>query len=111
MLVYAEAEFSGVKPHKHGGNENAHIKALRAMGAEIPEQEAKIPEQLRYLFDLFKAIKFSRVPNEDAFSLVSRGSISYNEIEHHSKLTGLTFESWEVDALLSLDCIFERAVN
>jgi hypothetical protein len=111
LLIYAEADFSGVTPHKHGGSEGAHIKALRAMGADVPAQEAEMPEQLRYLFDLFKSIKFSRIPNEDGFSLVSRGSISYNEVDYYSKMTGLTLEMWEVDGLLSLDCIFERAIN
>ena len=111
MLVYAEAEFSGVAPHKHGGNESQHIKALKAMGADIPESEYDIPEQLRYLFEIFKNVKFSKVPNDDGFSLVSRGSISYNEVNNYSRLSGLNFEHWEVDALLSLDAIFEKAIN
>lgn len=81
------------------------------MGADVPAQQEEMPEQLRYLFDLFKSIKFSKIPNDDGFSLVSRGSISYNEIDYYSKMSGLAFELWEVDALLSLDCIFERAIN
>lgn len=81
------------------------------MGAPIEEKETYFPEQLSYLYDAFKSIKFSRVPNDDRFSLVSRGSIGYNEIKYYSELTGLDFEAWEVDALMSLESIFERAAQ
>lgn len=111
MLIYAEAEFSGVKPHKHGGSESDHIKALRKMGADIPEDENEIPAQLIYLYDIFKSIRFSRIPNGDGFSLMARDSIGYNEIDFYSKLSGLDFEMWEVDILLSLNAIFDRAAN
>lgn len=109
--MYAEAEFSGVTPHKHGGSESDHIKALRAMGAQIPEDEAKIPAQLNYLYGIFKEIRFSRIPNNDSFSLMARESIGYSEVDYYSKISGLDFEKWEVDVLLSLNAIFDKAAN
>ena len=109
MLVYAEAEFSGVKPHKHGGNESQHIKALRAMGAEVPENKDEIPEELKYLYDAFMSVRFSRIPSGDGFSLMARDSIGYNDIEFYSKHSGLDFELWEIDSLLSLNAIFDKA--
>lgn len=82
------------------------------MGAELPEQQEELPQQVAYLFDTFKKIKFARIPNDDnGFSLASKGEISYNEINIYSKLTGLEFEAFEVEALLSLEAIFERAIN
>ena len=109
MLVYAEAEFSGVKPHKHGGNESQHIKALKAMGADIPESEDEIPEELKYLYEVFMGVRFSRIPSDNGFSLMARESIGYNEIEFYSKHSGVDLELWEIDALLSLNAIFDKA--
>ena len=109
--MYAAAEFSGVTPNKHGGTELQHIKALRAMGAEVPEDDNEIPVQLAYLYGLFKSIKFAKIPNDDGFSLASKGQISYNEVKIYSELTGLELEAFEVDVILSLEAIFERALN
>ena len=108
MLVYAEAEFSGVKPHRHGGNESQHIAALRAMGAEIQEDEHELPTELRYLYDVFMGVRFSRIPTDNGFSLMARDSLSYNDIDFYSKRSGFDFELWEVDAILSLNAIFDK---
>lgn len=79
------------------------------MGADIPENETELPEQLIYLYNIFKSIRFSRIPNEEGFSLMARESIGYNEIDFYSKNSGLDFEMWEIDALLSLNAIFDKA--
>ena len=56
-------------------------------------------------------IRFSRVPNDEGFSLVARESLNYQSIDIYSRNTGLDFEAWEVDTLMNLDSIFEGAAN
>ena len=109
--MYAKTEFSGLKPHIHGGSEREHTEALRAMGANVPEDTNDIPRQLSYLYNLFKKMRFSRIPNDDVFSLVAREPLTYAHIDFYSKSSGLDFEMWEINTIMSLDSIFKRAVN
>jgi hypothetical protein len=81
------------------------------MGADIQSDESEMPESLRYLFDVFMKLKFSRVPNEDGVLLVAREVLDCHHIDFYSKHTGLDFEWWEVEAILSLDAIFERSAR
>ena len=84
------------------------------MGADIPESEIKIPEQLRYLYDVFLSIRFSKVPSnteENQFSLMARDSLTYQDIDIYSKTSGLMLELYEIETLLSLSSIFDRASN
>lgn len=78
------------------------------MGADIPEDECKLPEQVRYLFDLFMQLRFSRIPNNEGFSLMARESLSFSDIHYNSQLTGLELESHEIEALMSLNAIFDK---
>lgn len=106
--MYAEQEFSGVAPNRHGGTEAQHIKALKAMGAPIPEDDHTLPEQVRYLFDLFMQLRFSRIPNDDGFSLMARESLRFSDIHYNSQLTGLKLERHEIEAIMSLNSIFDK---
>jgi hypothetical protein len=78
------------------------------MGAIVDEPVNVIPEQVRYLFDLFMQLRFSRIPNDDGFGLMARGSLSFSDIHYNSQLTGLELEKYEVDALMSLNAIFDK---
>lgn len=109
--MFAESEFSGVRSHKHGGTEADHAKALRAMGVDIPESKAEMPMQLRYLYDIYMELRFSRVPNDNGFSLVAREPLTTHDIDFYSRTSGLDFDRWEINSILSLDSIFERSVN
>lgn len=93
------------------------------MGAPIPHQEStEIPKELSYLHDTYKQAKFSRIPNPEfdpaennpelikpAFLLIPREMLNYQELESFNKLSGLDLEAWEIDAMLSIDSIFERS--
>ena len=81
------------------------------MGADIPEDDAKMPEQLRYLYDLFMGLRFNRIPSDDGFSLMAKNDLSYSDIYHNSLLTGLELHKWEVDAILSMNSIFDKYSN
>ena len=100
--------FSGVRANKHGGSESDHIKALKAMGAPIEDSEIEMPEQLRYLYDLFVEIRFNRVPSDDGFKLMSGEGLTYSDIHYNSLLTGLELHKWEIQALLSMSAIFDK---
>lgn len=100
--------FSGVRANKHGGTESDHIKALRKMGADIPDNEIQMPEQLRYLYDLFMGIRFNRVPSDDGFKLLASEGLSYGDLHYHSLLTGLELHKWESQAILSMSAIFDK---
>lgn len=110
-MIYAASEFSGVKQHKHGGTEAQHLQALKDMGVALPQQKCEMPKQLSYLFDIYMSMRFSKVPNDEGFSLMAKDKITNYDIAFYSKNSGLDFELWEIDALMSLDATFEKAVN
>jgi hypothetical protein len=78
------------------------------MGAKVPEDEYELPLELKYLYDAFMSVRFSRIPNGDNFSLMARDSLSYSDIHYNSILTGLEFEKFEVDAIMSMSAIFDK---
>jgi len=109
LLLYVDSVFSGVRASPHGGTEGQHIKALRAMGADIPEDDVELPAQLSYLHDMFYGLRFDRIPNDDGeFSLMAKSDLSYSDIHYNSLLTGLELEPWEVSAILSMNSIFNK---
>ena len=81
------------------------------MGANIPESTSKMPEQLRYLYDIYMDLRFARIPNNDTFSLVAKQPLTTRDIEFYTRTTGLDFERFEINAIMSLDSIFERSIN
>ena len=78
------------------------------MGAIIETDDLEMPEQLRYLYDLFMSIRFTRIPSEDEFKLMARESLTFSDIHYNSLLTGLELERFEVDAILSMNSIFDK---
>ena len=78
------------------------------MGAHIEDSEIEMPEQLRYLYDIFMDLRFNTVPSDDGFKLMASDGLSYSEIHYNSLLTGLELEKWEVKALLSMSTIFDK---
>ena len=110
-MIYADSEFSGIRPHSHGGSEADHVKALQKMGFDIKSDTKEKPAQLSYLYDIYFNLRFSRIPKGDTFSLMAREPLTFQHIEFYSKNTGLDFEQWEIDCIMSLDSIFERHSN
>lgn len=78
------------------------------MGAIVDEESTTMPEQLRYLYDLFMGLRFDRIPIDDGFSLMAKSNLTYSDIYHNSLLTGLELHKWEVDAILSMNSIFDK---
>lgn len=108
MLVYCDQEFSGVRQHKHGGTENDHIKALEKMGFKVDKKQSECPEDLWYLYDLFKKIRFSIVPNDNKLSLIQREPLTYAVINSYTTNIGFNLEGWEIDVLLRIDSVLNR---
>ena len=86
------------------------------MGAIIDDSELQIPSQLVYLYDLFMGLRFTSIPNNDEsidaeFSLMAKESLTYSDIYHESLLTGLELHKWEIDAILSMNSIFDKYSN
>ena len=76
------------------------------------DQGQEMPEQLRYLYDLFMGLRFNRIPNDDdTFSLMAKNDLSYSDIYHNSLLTGLELHKYEVDVIMSLNSIFDKYSN
>ena len=78
------------------------------MGADVPDDEYKMPEQLRYLYELFMGLRFSRIPSDDHYSLMPRESLSFSDVHYNSQLTGLELENWELDCIMSMNAIFDK---
>lgn len=81
------------------------------MGAYIEESKNEMPEQLRYLYDIYMELRFARVPNNDTFSLLAKQPLTTHDLDFYSRTSGLDFERWEINCIMSLDSIFERSVN
>lgn len=81
------------------------------MGAPVEDSGVEIPKQLNYLYDIYLRLRFSRVPNDDGFSLVSREPLTFSHLDYYSRNSGLDFMQWEIDCIMSLDSIFERCSN
>ena len=109
--MWAEGEFSGVRPHAKGGTESDHIKALKKMGAKIEDTQSEFPYQLRYLYDIYLELRFARTPKGDEFALSAKAPLNNHDLQYYSQLKGLEFNLWEVKCIMSLDTIFERCVN
>ena len=112
LLEYASYFYSGLRPHAHGGTESDHEKALREMGADIPDNSVSLPDSLGYLWDLHREIRFSLVLNEDGEKALSqRESITLPSLMAYSDFMGLTLTKIEINAIMSIDSIFDRHSN
>lgn len=79
------------------------------MGAMKAPEKKEIPEGVVHLYDLYKEIKFSRVPKEDRFVLVPRGDLTYESLNAYIEISGLKLEMWEVSTLMRIDGVFNHA--
>lgn len=79
------------------------------MGAMEAPTLAKCPDEMLYLHSTYRQVKFSRVPNEDAFLLIAREVLNYMTLETYSRISGMQLEHWEIEAILCIDSIFERS--
>lgn len=112
LLGYAHYFYSGLKPNAHGGNENDHIKALREMGADIPNDSVDFPQELNHLWEMHREIRFSSVVNDDGdMALSPRDSITLPLLMAYSDFTGLNLNKTEINAIMSIDSIFDRLAN
>lgn len=109
-MEYAAYEFSGINPHSAGGTERDHINALRKMGAPVPEEKkVDLNPSVAHIMQAYKQIRFSRIPKDNGYLLSPRGVLKYSDIEAFNNLSGLQLEPWEIDAIMSIDGIFESS--
>lgn len=88
------------------------------MGAMKAPEKPQLPDELAYLYDTYRSLKFFRVKNEShdpqdktspAFKLIPRGMVEYNELESFCNLSGLNLQPWEVETIMNIDGIFENS--
>ena len=112
LLDYADFTYKGLKPSEHGGTESDHVKALREMGADIPDDTVDMPQAMAYLWDLHREIRFSLIPsNTDGVKtnlLSPRESLTLESVIKYAEYTGLNLNKAEISAIMSLDSIYNR---
>lgn len=82
------------------------------MGADIPEPETTEPPiELMYLIDMHTQLRFSSVKIKETHKQIPRDSLNYSEIDSYCRVSGLNLHDFEIDAILSIDSIFDRAAN
>jgi len=91
----------------NGGTNADHIKALREMGADIPESDHEMPDDISYLWDIHRELRFYLVGNSKGLALASGNPLKIDDItQHYNHLT-----KNEINAIMSLDLTLERLTN
>jgi len=89
-----------MRKSKHGGTESDHEKALREMGADIPEKKSTLPEAVIYLWEIHQDLS---IPATDGLSMDS--------IINYTKHIGINLGRMEIKAVSMLDLIFRRYIH
>lgn len=110
-MSWCEQQYTGLAPSQHGGLERDHIEALIAMGEIDRDEAVEFPFELGYIYDAFRKVRFSKVPKDDGFALYPRDSFSFAEIEAYNRMSGLDLQPWEIDAMMSINGIYERSTH
>lgn len=88
------------------------------MGAMNPIVKPSLPEDIAYLYDQYRELKFSRVKDSNhdygdnepiRYKLMVRDVLKWSEIESYSNLTGFRFKPWEVRVLMKIDGVFQHS--
>lgn len=82
------------------------------MGAEIPDNSVEFPDDMQYLWDMHREARFSCVINDDGEKALSaRESLSLSSLISYSDFVGVSLNKNEINAIMSIDSIFDRHVN
>lgn len=82
------------------------------MGADIPNDSVDFPQELNHLWEMHREIRFSSVVNDDGdMALSPRDSITLPLLMAYSDFTGLNLNKTEINAIMSIDSIFDRLAN
>ena len=65
-----------------------------------------MPKKLAYIFSLFKELRFSRTPPNN---LQPRSALTFADLNAYQQLTNFNLSSLEIDTILSIDAIFNKA--
>lgn len=71
----------------------------------------EMPLDLKYLYDAYKDVKFSRIENDGVTTLYPRDELTFESVDTYGRISGLNFELWEVSALMSIDGTFNKHRN
>lgn len=91
-----------------GGTNAQHNASLVKQGFIKQEEKKDIPDGMAYLFELYKEMRFSRVPPN---TLMPRESLTFSSIKDYQELEEFKLSSLESTALLSIDCIYNNSSN
>lgn len=89
-----------MRKSKHGGTESDHEKALREMGADIPEKKESLPDAVVYLWEIHQDL-----------SLTATDGLSMDSIINYTKHIGINLGRMELKAISMLDLIFRRYIH
>jgi len=79
------------------------------MGAMKAPEPIECPVELSYLYDSYRQVKFSKIPNDDGFLLIPRSVLNYEALEAYSRVSELNLQHWEIETMICIDSIFERS--
>ena len=79
------------------------------MGAMKAPEPIELPPELSYLYEAYRQVKFSKIPNEEGFLLIPRSLLNYVDLEAYSRVSELNLEHWEIETMICIDSIFERS--
>lgn len=89
-----------MRKSSHGGTESDHEKALREMGADIPEKKAVIPDAVIYLWEIHQDL-----------SITEPNGLSMDTLINYTKHIGIELGRMELKAITMLDLIFRRYIH
>ncbi len=99
-------DFKGLSRQSDGATVNAHNQSLIDQGFIDAPGKKEIPESVAYIFDMYKEIRFSKIPPN---TLVPRDSITFTDINEFQKMSGAEVFPLEARAILSIDAIFNQS--
>tara|TARA_R110000765_G_scaffold84685_4_gene163703 strand:- start:1179 stop:1442 length:264 start_codon:yes stop_codon:yes gene_type:complete len=82
-------------PSEHGGTESDHVKALREMGADIPDDSVEMPSTVSYLWGIHRDIRFTK-------------PLTLGCVIQYSEYMGLDLNRTEIGAIMAMDSIYDR---
>lgn len=76
---------------------------------EQEEDEAPdFPHEFSRQYEMFRLLKFGRMVSDGSLVNVSRGPLSFAEIESFCRLYGETLTGFDVRLIMDLDTVFEE---
>ena len=67
----------------------------------------ELPEEMTELYGHYRRLKFAVNRTDEGLVLIPRGALGFVEVDAYCRTTGAKLQSWEVEAIMDIDGIFE----